>query len=200
MKYSVIIAYYQGELEDDTKLFKLISSIPKREDIEILVVHDGPLKHPIKSEGFRLIATLQHDNKWGHPSRDLGIRQSMGKFTLVTNHDNVYAEGTFDYLDSIIEDSIGVYILRVKMMGMIRLATGNFGYTNPRDYSSFRMLDGKPVEVGNVDVMQVMIARAIWDKFGFWKNNAIDSDGVMIRKMSVNYNTKHYDFVIGEHY
>ena len=174
MKYTVVIAYYQGEESDDDKLKRLIESIPSREDLEIIVVHDGPLKHNIKLDGVRIISTLRHQGLCGHPSRDLGIKESNGEFILVTNHDNVYSEGFFYRLDREIESDIGMYIFIVKMMGMKKLFNGNLGYDKnvPRDNTIYKLLSGDPVEVGNIDCMQVVIAKKIWANVNYWYDNA----------------------------
>ena len=206
MKYSVIIAYYKGCSEDENKLITLLNTLVYQEydDFEVLVVHDGVIPTPLlfkdyKSLNVRFLCTDNHYNKFGHPSRSLGIKESKGDFLLITNHDNTYNTNMFKHLDTIIKpDKIGMYILNVRMVGM-RYADGKLGYDEPRDAKTSIILTGEPVEIGNIDIMQVVIRKDVWNSVGGWNNNAADSDGVLIKKMSKNYKLLQDSFIMGEH-
>lgn len=206
MKYSVIIAYYRACDEDEEKLLRLLNTLAYQEydDFEVLIVHDGQLDKPEVLDDYeeffpiRFLCTDKHYNNWGHESRDLGIRMSEGEYLLITNHDNNYRKGIFKRIDSVLDDKIGMYIFNVRMVGM-RSQDGKIGYDKPRDSNVSLILTGNPVEVGNIDIMQVVIARNIWIHYKGWYRKEKDSDGMILRKMSKNFRFKQDSFIMGEH-
>ena len=207
IKYSVIIAYYKSCEEDEEKLLTLLNTLvyQEYEDFETLVVHDGIIDTPewikdYKDINIRFLCTDVRHNKYGHPSRNLGINESKGRFLLITNHDNLYYPDLFKNIDEVmVEEAIGYYIFRVRMVGM-RYADGKIGYDEPRKTDVSIVIDGLPIEIGNIDIMQAVISKKQWDSFGGWGSIAIDSDGQILRKMSKNYKFKHHKHILGEHY
>lgn len=76
IRYSIIIPH-RGPAEE---LARLMSTIPQREDVQVVVVHD--------TEG--------HGGGW---ARNEGLRQAQGQWLLFADADDFYADGFLDVLD-----------------------------------------------------------------------------------------------------
>lgn len=101
MKYSVIIPHYSTD--GDTKLLRrAISSIPRRDDIEIIVVDNSPF--PItfdtypKTANFHLLKS--DPTKGAGHARNIGIINAKGKWILFLDADDFYIHNAFECFDS----------------------------------------------------------------------------------------------------
>jgi hypothetical protein len=182
----------------DACLASLHKAIGFRTDVEVWIIHDGPTDYVYKGS-FRFVCTPTRVNKSGHNSRNYGIYLSHGKFILHTNYDNIYYSDVFDILDSNLEDNTEIYSMQIKMMGMFKQGNA-IAYDTPRDYNKYVILNGKHLNKGMVDCMQVIVSRRIWLEFGGWTDWSVDSDGKYYEAMGRKYPHKNISKLIGEHY
>jgi hypothetical protein len=208
MKYSVIVTFYHKDYEDELKLYRCLNSLADaihlRKDVEILVIHDGPVnvKYRKGYESFvKFYNTPIRCNKWGHNSRDYGLTHASGEYILHTNYDNYYYPDVFNMLDTYIVPEIKLYSMSVRMMGMLyNEKDKSIGYTTPRDYSYWTILNGKYIRKGMVDCMQIIAARELWDEVGGWKDWSVDSDGKYYEQMASKHKYLNIPMCMGEHY
>lgn len=200
MLFSIIIPHYQGVI-NDKDLNRCLDSIRKQsfKDYEVILLHDGELLHDWnirKWSKLRIEVLPKRYNDWGHTPRDLGMIMARGDYIIHTNSDNeMYKEVLLVLSKTIKKTGYGVrYILPVMMMGM---REGGF-YDIPRDYSKRLTLKGNPAQ-GKIDLMQLVMRKDEWMKFGGWKDKTIDSDG----KLYEEFCKEGHIFVkycIGKHY
>lgn len=94
----IVIVSYKRVKKLQTLIYSLLSQT--RLDFSILVIHDGPDK-----ETREAVASISQENKnieicyletqarfndYGHSLREIGLKKSSSKFTLLTNDDNYY--------------------------------------------------------------------------------------------------------------
>jgi len=97
-KYSVIIPYKGRPL----LLNKAVASIPDREDIQIIIVHNdvGPLEDECRFE-FKKAALMVFNYPYGGPggARNAAIGKALGRFILYCDADDYFSDDAFDYFD-----------------------------------------------------------------------------------------------------
>lgn len=100
MKYTVIIPHKDSV----DSLFRLIKTIPNRDDLEIVIVDNS--KVPLKIDDLKLsyrtnIKIAYSDNTKGAGcARNVGIRLSTGKWLLFADADDYYCESAFEIFDN----------------------------------------------------------------------------------------------------
>lgn len=104
--YSIIIPHYNSS----QLLQRMLSSIPNRDDIQIIVVDD----HSMEEEQSNL-RKLKHNNLEiyyegnnygaGH-ARNVGLSRVKGKWVLVVDADDCFALNSFDVLDRYVNSNV----------------------------------------------------------------------------------------------
>ncbi len=97
MKYSIIIPHFN----DFKSLERLLDSIPKREDIEVIVVDDK------STETYDLTNIKSKCNFLNNTSgvksagtcRNLGLDIAQGEWLLFADSDDIFTPNAFEYLD-----------------------------------------------------------------------------------------------------
>ena len=89
-------------------------------------------------------------------------------------------------------------IAKVEMMGLNH-GNGKIWYDQPRDYSKSVTLSGNPPVYGNIDLMQAVIAKKIWDQYG-WFCFKEQADGIIYQKICSENKYICTDTIIGKHY
>jgi len=204
MKFSIIVTYYKETKEDEDLLYRCLYSlndaIKNRNDAEVIVIHDGHLDTLSPRFCFPWMVaycTPTRENVWGHNSRDLGMKVAKGKYIFHTNYDNFYYPDFLKVFDEK-EDGSKVYLYSCRMRGW---GCGNTKYrSKKRDHSIWKLFDPPTIKYGNVDCMQVAVARELWEKEGFWMDKTEDSDGKYYVKFAHNNKWKKLNYCIGEHY
>jgi hypothetical protein len=197
--FTIIAVYYQGITKPETYQ-RFTQSLEEQTygDFETLVYHDGPLLHEVISP-YKICHTSTRYNQWGHNLRRIGLKQAQGKYILHTNVDNIYYPNALqDIFEKIQETSANIIITQVEMMGLNK-KNGRMWYDNPRDYGKSEILTGNPPVYGNIDLMQAVIAKEIWDKYG-WFNLIEQADGIIYSKICMENQYCNTDILIGRHY
>lgn len=103
INYSIIIPHHNCP----NLLVRLISSIPKRDDIQIIVVDDASDSDIVNWNTFKfdqnknieLYKIPKEQSKWAGHARNIGLEHAEGKWLLFADSDDYYREGAFDVLD-----------------------------------------------------------------------------------------------------
>lgn len=119
-KYTVVIPHFNSA----GKLARLVASIPKREDIEVVVVDD--LSDSCEIEKVRGHAALMDRARVLFPERKLtaggarnvGLAEAKGTWILFADADDFFEPGAFDVLDSeIAAAAVAFDVLYFKVQG-----------------------------------------------------------------------------------
>lgn len=203
--FSVIAAYYQGVTDDDT-LRRFTSGLSEQtcQDFEVLIYHDGPLQHEVSCP-YPVRCTPVRANLWGHNSRQLGLQNARGEYVLHTNADNLYEPDAFAQIrDNLKRSESEILITRLRMMGLNYAAPkpgapGRIWYDKPRDYTKSVVLSGNPPVYGNIDLMQLVASKRIWDRYG-WFSTVEQADGLIYTLLCKENGYACSDILIGRHY
>lgn len=114
-KYSVIIPHKNTpEL-----LQRCLASIPKRVDIQVIVVDDNSDLDKVDFYHFPgmddecVEVYLTKDGKGAGYARNVGLKHAKGKWLLFADADDYYVDGTFDVLDKELNEDLDVLYFNV---------------------------------------------------------------------------------------
>jgi len=96
--YSIIIPHFN----DFERLKKLISTIPARDNIEVIIIDDNSQTFPdINSFPDRKIKILLNDSgvQSAGACRNIGLKKAKGKWLLFADSDDYFTENSFEILD-----------------------------------------------------------------------------------------------------
>lgn len=104
--YSIIIPHHNCP----QLLERLIASIPRRDDIQIIVVDDASDSGIVDWNTFKLDSTKnielylisKEESKWAGHARNVGLEHAEGKWLLFADSDDYYQDGAFDVLDQFV--------------------------------------------------------------------------------------------------
>ncbi|HEU4578524.1 MAG TPA: glycosyltransferase family A protein [Polyangiaceae bacterium] len=203
--FSVIAAYYQG-VSDHQTLARFVNSLQQQtfQDFEVLIYHDGPLQYEISCP-YPVLATPERQNVWGHNLRQLGLQHARGRYVLHTNIDNLYEADAFAKIFARLQQGDSqILITRLRMMGLNyappnATTRGRIWYDKPRDYSKSVVLTGNPPVYGNIDLMQLVASKQIWDRYG-WFSTVEQADGLIYPRLCKENSYACTDILIGKHY
>ena len=197
--FTIIAAYYQGVSPPEV-YHRFCDSLLRQSftSAEVLILHDGPLLHKVDSP-FDILNTQLRHNMWGHNLRKIGLQRATGRYILHTNIDNEYhPDALCSIHDQLRKTPVGIIITRVEMMGLNH-SDGKIWYDNPRDYSKSLVISGNPPVFGNIDLMQAVISKEIWDRYG-WFNFIEQADGIIYQKICSENRYLCTNILIGKHY
>jgi glycosyltransferase involved in cell wall biosynthesis len=194
-KFSIIAVDYEKHVPRDG-FRKGIESLANQtfKDFELIICHDGPKEVPYSDEiDFKalglnptIIHTSHHLGEWGHPSRDLAMRQANGEFFIQFNIDNVFYPEAFEKINNKLnETNVGIVIFQVlhfKMNGGVVPFTGI------------------PPVVTHIDAMQLVAHRDIWKESGYWYRNDFCADGYIYQEMCSKHPWAELPEVLGDNY
>lgn len=97
--YSVIIAHYNSSC----LLRRMLSSIPERGDIQVIIVDDASI-----DEEHKALKRLAHrnlqiyhqtENHGAGYARNIGLNHAKGRWLLIVDADDMFCDGAFEVLD-----------------------------------------------------------------------------------------------------
>jgi hypothetical protein len=209
-KFSIVVSVYQG-CQTDFEINRFLESLYTQnyDNYELILVHDGEwlrdpfieyensfLKFPNDVE-ILVCNTEERCNVWGHTSRDVGLKLANGKYTIVTNADNIFYN-VLSLLDKLTTEDY-IYIGLVKMNGLHKLDNKWNYYDTPRRVEHHSYVDAKPLILGNYDCFCSIVPLEYWKSINYWHDNSYASDFVLINELSQKYRCKNIPVVIGEH-
>lgn len=110
--YSVIIPHRNSV----SKLKRAVASIPKREDIEVIVIDNSTVKVDLSFlENLNHHKLLYSDiTKGAGHARNIGLDASCAKWILFLDADDYFAKGAFGIIDNYISSSNDIVFFNVK--------------------------------------------------------------------------------------
>lgn len=165
-------------------------------DFEILLIHDGPKSISYDEELDRIILEdkriryLNTPEKmpretWGHHSRDYGMRLANGQYFIHFNPDNYFVPNAFEKisttLDSVTQD---ILIYQIRHHGFLKGG----------------VLSGLPPVEYNIDALQLVAHRDIWESVGYWHDYSYNADGLIYQDMCQKYPWTWIPDVLGDNY
>lgn len=97
--YSIIIPHYNSS----TSLIRMLDSIPKRNDIQVIVIDDCSSLEEVaalqKINRNNLEIYYQNDNKGAGHARNVGLNYVRGKWAIYADSDDIFSDGAFSILD-----------------------------------------------------------------------------------------------------
>lgn len=112
--YSVIIPHYTKD-GDTNLLSRAVSSIPQRDDIQVLIVDNSPIQ--INGSIFpniKNVEILYSDNTKGAGcARNVGIKNAKGKWLLFLDADDFFTKKAFEIFDDYLESNFDIIFFRM---------------------------------------------------------------------------------------
>lgn len=216
-KFTVIIPHYDRSVSDQeiTRCLKCLSDQTFK-DFEVRLFHDGPplreLPNP-ENYPFKLFveATPTRKGDWGHSLREIGMKAATGRYILHLNADNVLYPRALEYLNAasvapvegapMVEmlDNPDVLVFAILMRG--RSFNGRVGFWRNRNATHRAIIStGIPPIPDYIDCLQVVAARTIWEKVGWWYDKSEASDGVILPSMIQQFGARYIPAILGEHW
>lgn len=117
INYSIIIPHYN----DAEALIKCLDSIPEREDIEVLVVNDGPqddtdlLRKKINADTRNNLTVYANEGilRSAGSCRNTGLKHARGKWLVFSDADDYFDSGAFEAMDAHVDDDVDIVFFRV---------------------------------------------------------------------------------------
>jgi len=194
-RFSIIAVDYEHHVPRQG-MARGIESLAKQtfKDFELIICHDGPKKTPYEEEvDFNalgldpiIISTDTWKNNWGHSSRDLAMRQATGEYFIQFNIDNFFYEDAFEKLDARLKE------IEAKVLVFQILHFKVNGGSQP--------FPGVPPILCNIDAMQLVAHRDIWEEVGYWYRDDFCSDGYIYQDICARFPWAELPEVIGENY
>jgi len=191
-RFSIIGVDYEKSINRD-RFRESLESLSNQtfKDFELIICHDGPKETPYNEEvNFEelelnpvILNTPERMDLWGHPSRKLGMENATGEFFLVFNLDNLLYPNCLEILDNafnFVEERILIFNIT----------------THHRNNTVLR---GIPPVWCNIDAMQLVAHRDIWESVGWWYRNEFTSDGLIYEDMCQKFPWLEVPQVLGEH-
>lgn len=190
MKFSVIATDYEKWVPRD-EMREGIQSLKNQtfKDFELIVIHDGPKEVPYSKEvdfgdlNVRFLNTSERLDKFGHPSRKLGMENALGEYFINFNINNLFYYDAFERLNDIIgriEEKVVIFQI------MYHKHAGDIPFK------------GIPPIHWNIDCMQLVAHRDVWESIGWWYNFQMDSDGWLYEEICNKYPWFELPNVLGE--
>lgn len=114
--YSIIIPHYNSS----KLLERMLKSIPKREDIQVIVVDDCSKEEEIVNlknlTHTNLEIYFQSSNHGAGAARNVGLKHVKGKWVIVVDADDVFAPNAFDVFDKYKDCNIDYLCYCVKLL------------------------------------------------------------------------------------
>lgn len=102
------------------QLRQTLRSIPRADDVEVILVGDGPqvvVREIAETYGCRYLETLTPTWDVGHTQRNFGMAQANGRWLLFMDDDDVYAPGAFDLYRGVQEYRPHIFKMRYAETG-----------------------------------------------------------------------------------
>ena len=112
INYSIIIPHFTRKGTE--MLSRALSSIPMREDIEVIVVDNSVNPIPLNLfEGNKMVTIYYSDNQRGAGgARNEGLKNACGKWLLFMDADDFFTEKAFSSFDSFIDSEYDIVFFK----------------------------------------------------------------------------------------
>lgn len=158
-------------------------------DFEVLFFHDGPRTYNVKEQldltntwmDITYANTHTRFNMWGHPQRHLGVQMARGQYILHFNCDNYLEPDALEKIKEVIDThNPNAIVCSIRWNG--------------------HYFPGVPVHPGNIDCLQMVAKKSVWEEIGGWYQYDGASDGPIYKRIDELYGHYHLDYIIGDNY
>jgi hypothetical protein len=187
------------------------------DDFELIIVHDGPKEIPYEQEfdfsRFKnkpiFLNTPERMNNWGHSSRDMGMRIASGVYFLQFNIDNILYPDCLSTINKKIEETGSQIIiftiihhklnaLYLNNQVMVQNLDGEI--VDSRPLNNIYSFPGLPPVLCNIDALQLVAHRDIWEKYNYWYDLTEQSDGRIYERICKENSYEHIPDIIAENF
>ena len=174
-------------------------------DFEVIYIHDGPKMVDFREEfgdidiDPRIMHTPIRINDWGHSSVDFAMRFAKGDYWMRFNIDNMLYPHSLERMAEEL-DSNPTKILIYSIVHHKEKATRAAGMYTSSLLTSEGVLKGLPPIQYNIDALNAVILRDVWENAGYWYNLTEQSDGIIYPELCRDYNYKALTRVLGENF
>lgn len=207
--FSIIVPHYDQTISDKV-LERGINSLKNQTftDFEVLIYHDGPISRqpPSVIGDYKFIQTEVRHNDWGHSSRDLGIKESNGKYILHFNPDNILYPTALEEIFSVINDekyrkqNNDIIVFPIYLMGYTANGFYHTRYSGEEQLIKIP-LTGHPAKLNFIDCMQLVMKKDKWIQYGGWYDKSFAGDGNMYERFVLeNGGARYCNNILGEHW
>jgi glycosyltransferase involved in cell wall biosynthesis len=163
------------------------------DDYELIIIHDGPKDIPYEEEfdltrfnNVRVINTPVRMNNLGNSSRELGVLEAKGDFILHFNIDNFLYPECLETISNKIDTTNSEIVI--------------FGIKHFKWDGGKNIFSGLPPIACNIDNLQLVASRQVWQLVGAKYNNGYISDSIIYEKMCKVYPWVHINKILAENY
>lgn len=110
-KYNFTYSFIIPHKDSPELLTRCISSIPQRDDVQIIVVDDNSEDHrrpDIKRSDIQIIYLSEEESNGAGHARNVGLEKAKGKWLLFADCDDYYQNGFLSLLDNYIDTDIDI--------------------------------------------------------------------------------------------
>jgi len=211
-KFSIIAVDYEFHVPRQGMVGGLKSLAAQTfKDFEIIIVHDGPKTIPYEEElgdvldglDVTFTSTPVHCNNWGHSSRDSGMRIAKGEYIVHFNIDNMLYPFALEEINNSIDEVYPIIIFPIIHHKINALRRGyNLDQYARGEVPETRdiVFNGIPPVLANIDVLQFVARKDVWENAGYWYNLTEQSDGIIYSELCRDNNYKALSRVLGENF
>ena len=193
-RFSIIVTDYEHHVPRDMAKRGLESLANQTfKDYELIIIHDGPKDIPYEEEfdlsvfsDVRIMNTSVRMNNLGNSSRELGVRKARGDFILHFNIDNLLYDDCLETISNKIDKTKSEVIV--------------FGIKHFKWDGGKNIFSGIPPIACNIDNLQLVASREVWQLVGANYNRGYISDSVIYERMCKVYPWVHINRVLAENY
>ena len=198
-RFSIVATDYEPYVPRNRMLEGLKSLAAQTfKDFELIIVHDGPKptsyhEYDVAGIDLKYLETDKHYGVygteefyagygWGHHSRDLGMRESVGDYIINFNIDNIlYPDALETINDKLNKTNADCLVFACK-----------------HEKFGINYFSGVPPVMGKVDMLQCVVSRSAWESVGWWYRYDHSADGYIFQELVNRYGYVHISDVLGE--
>jgi hypothetical protein len=207
-KFAIIVVDYENHVPRNRACDGILSILNQTyQEYEIFLCHDGPKKNSYIQEfksyqdefdfgkfknKFHFFETTKRMNNWGHSSRDLCMRYAYENsdcdYYIQFNIDNLLERNALELLNNKINETQSkIVIFSIRHHRLIG-----------RGISHAVPFSGLPPHKFNIDCMQLVAHKNIWNEYDFWYDKHEQSDGEIYQKICLENSFVHVADILGD--
>lgn len=135
-------------------LCRCLKSIPRRDDIQVIVVDDNSSEETVNFEDFpglddsRVICLFLKDSKGAGNARNIGMQHAIGKWILFADADDLFEPNAFDEFDRYKNSNVDVILFKVTSK-----YSNNLELNADRDYYNPYIDDFEKGKINQVELL-----------------------------------------------
>jgi hypothetical protein len=194
-KFSIIATDYEGHVPR-AAMARGLDSLRQQtfRDFEVIICHDGPKSVPYEEEvslaglpNLKIVNTPEWMGDWGHHSREFAMPLASGEYLVNFNIDNILYPHALERISQKIDETESpIVIFSI--------------YHHKIHPNALVPFSGIPPVLFNVDALQAVIRKDIWESVGYWYRYEDISDGMIIERICNEHGYFPLYEVLGENF